>query len=106
MKPDVTYGILNKIFNKAREYEPDLSGVEPGFETRVLARLRSERDRHVMPMFFDWAWRLLPVFTALVVAMGIWSYTTIPQVPVDLQAAVSAEYDHDLSFNLFNGDRT
>ena len=105
MKTDVTYGILDMLFKKAREYEPDLSGVELGFETRILARVRAERDRSAMPMLFDWAWRLLPVFTALVVVMGIWSYTTTPQVPLDLQAAVSAEYDHALSFNIFNGDQ-
>jgi hypothetical protein len=104
MKPDVRHDMLGTLFGKAREYEPDISRVEAGFETRVMARIRSERGSHTM--LFDWAWRLLPIFTALVVAMGIWSYSTLPPAPMDLQAAVSAEYDHDMSFNLFNGDQS
>ncbi len=95
---------LDMLFAKAREYEPDLSGVESGFETRVLARVRAEREKESNVSLFNWAWRLLPVFTALVIGMGIWSYTSIPQVPVDLAAAISAEYDHAMAINFFNGD--
>ena len=95
---------LDMLFAKAREYEPDFSGVEFGFETRVLARVRAEKEKEQHVSLFNWAWRLMPVFTALVVGMGIWSYTYIPQAPVDLVAAINAEYDHAMAINYFNGD--
>ena len=95
---------LDMLFARAREYEPDISAVEFGFETRVMARVRAEREKERHVSLFNLAWRLLPVFTALVVGMGIWSYSYIPDAPFDLVAAVNAEYDHTMAINFFNGE--
>ena len=97
---------LDMLFAKARAYEPDLSAVEYGFETRVMARVRAEKEKERHVSLFNLAWRMLPVFTALVVGMGIWSYTYIPEAPFDLVAAVNAEYDHTMAINFFNGDQS
>jgi hypothetical protein len=63
---------LDTLFQAARQSPPDTSRQEFGFETRLLARLRSERATP-WTMF---AWRLAPVFAAIVLALGVWHFTT------------------------------
>jgi hypothetical protein len=67
MSPDS----LEALFQAARADAPDTSRAEFGFETRVMARIRSERRT----TWQGWAWRLCPFFTALAVAAGGWFYT-------------------------------
>jgi hypothetical protein len=64
---------LNKLFATARQAPPDTGRAEFGFETRLLARLRAER-RPSAP-WFAWAWRLTPAFAAIVIALGVWTFT-------------------------------
>ena len=72
---------LNKLFQAARA-KPDTSRVEYGFETRLMARLRTDAAP-----WFAMAWRLVPVFAAIVVALGVWNYAG----STDLQAAIDSE---------------
>ena len=72
---------LDKVFGAARKARPDTARVEYGFETRLLARIRAERERATP--WFVFAWRLMPAFAAVVVAIGVWSY--------NVQAGVEAE---------------
>jgi hypothetical protein len=61
---------LDALFALARARRPDTSGVEFAFETRLLARLRSQREASSV-----WAmvsWRLIPFFAACVVALTLW----------------------------------
>ncbi len=62
---------LETLFRTVREDAPDTSRAEFGFETRVLARIRSERRSS----WQGWAWRLCPFFSALAVAASSWFYT-------------------------------
>ncbi len=61
---------LDKLFQAARQAPVDTSRQEFGFETRLLARLRAETP------WYAFAWRLVPVFAALVLALGVWQYLT------------------------------
>ena len=76
---------LDELFAAARLQKPDTSRLEYGFETRLMARLRGERDEDAP--WYACAWRLSPVFAAIVVALGIWSYCS-PQDP-EWQAATA-----------------
>jgi hypothetical protein len=61
---------LDALFARARERRPDTSKAEYAFETRLLARLRAERETSSI-----WAvvsWRLIPFFAACVVALTLW----------------------------------
>ena len=66
MKPDP----LDSLFRAVRDEAPDTSRAEFGFETRLLARIRSERRLS----WQGWAWRLCPFFASLAVAAGAWFY--------------------------------
>ena len=92
---------LNRLFSMAREAEPDASGLEAGFETRLMARIRARRT----PVFWgSWSWRLVPVFTAVVIAIGALYYVS-PQAPqFDIHAAITAEFDNTMSQNILGGD--
>ncbi len=61
---------LDALFARARARRPDTSRAEYGFETRLLAQLRSRRDASSV-----WAmvsWRAIPFFAACVIALGLW----------------------------------
>jgi hypothetical protein len=61
---------LDALFALARARRPDTSAAEFAFETRLLARLRAERETSSV-----WAmvsWRLIPFFAACVVALTLW----------------------------------
>ena len=65
---------LETLFALARAHRPDTSRAEYGFETRLLARLRSGREHN-----HAWAvvsWRLIPFFAASVVALTLWQAET------------------------------
>ena len=63
---------LNELFAAARRDKPDTARAELAFETRLLARLRAEKARPAP--WFTWTWRLVPVFAALVIGLGVWNY--------------------------------
>ncbi|MEI6085435.1 MAG: hypothetical protein WCS70_14205 [Verrucomicrobiota bacterium] len=69
----------DKLFKAAREAKPDTSRAEYGFETRLLARLRAERSQPI-------SWRLLPVFAAIVLMLGVWNRAVF--TPVSLETAL------------------
>jgi hypothetical protein len=90
---------LNQLFQAARGSRPDTSRAEYGFETRLLAALRENRER-AMP----WAalvWRLMPVFAAIVVITGAWSYSVQSQTTAE--AALGAGEEGALA-SLTGGD--
>ena len=92
---------LDVLFEKARSVEPDVSRTEFGFETRLLARMRSEKERHV-PVF-EWMWRLVPVFTAITISLGAWYYY-LPENTFDFSTAVAAQMDDPVAGAYMNGE--
>jgi hypothetical protein len=75
---------LDKLFRAARSVKRDTSRGEFGFETRLLARLRAERAQAAP--WFAFAWKLLPAFAAIVIALGVWNYAAASAV--DLPTAI------------------
>jgi len=72
---------LDRYFALARQAAPDISGIERGFETRVMARIRESRE--VREPWYDWAWRLAPLFLALTLLLAGWSVLYSPVPPAD-----------------------
>lgn len=61
---------LDALFALARERRPDTSRAEFAFETRLLARLKAEREPgSVWAMV---AWRMIPFFAVCMVGLVIW----------------------------------
>jgi len=77
---------LNKLFAAARQDKPDTARAELAFETRLLARLRAGKQAPAAP-WFPWAWRLVPVFAAVVIALGVWNYFAPVNSVADLTAS-------------------
>jgi hypothetical protein len=89
---------LDKLFQSARQAKPDTARVECGFESRLLARLRAERERPAP--WFVMSWRLAPVLAAVVIALGAWN---LIGDGVDLPAALGG-VDESLLFSHLTGD--
>jgi hypothetical protein len=69
---------------KAEPYEKEIESIEYGFETRLMAKIRAERERQIP--FFLWAWRLIPAFVSIVIFLGIWAYESRYGHMTDLSA--------------------
>ena len=82
---------LNKLFAAARGIKPDTSRVEYGFETRLLAQLR-EQCKQSLP-WYAFAWKLVPAFAAIVVALGVWTYAG--SNINDLQSAIAGDHEEN-----------
>ena len=78
---------LNALFAAARREPVDVSHLEFGFETRVMARLREEANPFAAVMAL--AWRLCPFFAALALAASLWSRT--PDVRGESSAQLMVE---------------
>jgi len=81
---------LDKLFQAARSAPPDTSRAEYGFETRLLASLRTRREQP-MP-WFAVAWKLMPVFAAIVLALGVWTVMGSGTSSSDLQSAITGDH--------------
>jgi hypothetical protein len=92
---------LDKLFAAGRPAKTATGPVEYGFETRLLARIRAEREH------WPWAlaaWRLVPVFAAVVVALGVWSFASVNGDSADLQTAVTGRADESLLISSLTGE--
>lgn len=58
---------LDLLFAKARAADQRPSAREEGFEGRLMARLQEQRD--VGAPWYLWAWRSIPLFTAVVMVL-------------------------------------
>jgi len=86
---------LEQLFQAGRSLPPETARVEFGFETRLLARLRTEP----VPCFGH-VWKLLPVFAAIVIILGAWNYVS---EPLDLSAMLSGGATGELLANALGG---
>jgi hypothetical protein len=80
---------LNQLFQAARGSRPDTSRAEYGFETRLLATLRENREQTTPWAAFTW--RLMPVFAAIVVVTGVWSYNVQSQAGTEAALGTGGE---------------
>jgi len=93
---------LNRLFKAARAVISDTERAELGFETRLLARVRLER----VP-FIPWAviaWRLMPAFVVIVVAVGVWAIAAPGAGPTDLRSVIVGDQEERTLVTYFTGD--
>lgn len=84
---------LDSLFATARSVRPDTSAAEEFFETRLMSRIREKREAG--QPWFSWVWRLAPVFTVVVVALGLFSMYMDENGSMDVYSALAndqAEY--------------
>jgi hypothetical protein len=80
---------LDKLFQTVRSVRPDTSRAEYGFETRLLALLRANREQPAP--WYALAWKLMPAFAAIVVALGVWTAAEPGLGPNDLGSAIAGD---------------
>ena len=84
---------LDRLFAAARGAPPDTTGVEEGFERRVAARIRGRRPDSREWLLGAWAWRLSPLFGAVVIAIGVWTVATIPEPVTGAGTEIAAAWE-------------
>lgn len=85
---------LNRLFDAARQAKPDTARIELGFETRLLARLRGERERPAL--WAAWTWRLMPAFAAVALALGVWNYAAPVAEETDAATVLTGDSEQEL----------
>jgi hypothetical protein len=88
---------LDALFALARARRPGASAAEYAFETRLLARLRAQRETSSI-----WAmvsWRLVPFFAACVVALSVWQSRIVTETN---DAEQSAYVENPETFDSWN----
>ncbi len=93
---------LNKLFQAARAGRPDTARAEYGFETRLLARLRANREQPAP--WYAFTWKLMPAFAAVVVALGVWTVTEWGAGSNDLQTAIAGDHEENTLVTYLTGD--
>jgi hypothetical protein len=95
---------LSRLFAAARSVPPDTSRAEEGFEDRVAARVRGARlGKGELPMG-AWAWRLSPLFAAVVIAISVWTAATIPDPVADTGSDIAAAWEASDMADFLGGD--
>lgn len=84
---------LERLFAAARGAPPDTARAEEGFEERLSARIRGRRPGPREWPMGRWAWRLSPLFGAVVVAVGVWTAATIPEPVPGAGAEIAASWE-------------
>jgi hypothetical protein len=90
---------LDKLFAAARGVKPETTRAEYGFETRLTARLRAEHQ--TAAPWYAFAWKLVPTFAAVVVALGVWTF--INSNAGDLQNVITGDRDETTLAAFFTG---
>jgi len=93
---------LDRLLALARRAKGEPSRLQEGFETRLLARIREERERKAS--WFQWAWQLAPVFLAIVMFLGVWNYVARPVPPADLHSAIAGGGEEEQLLRLWEGE--
>jgi len=84
MEYDQDVNKLDRLFAAARKAEPYRSDAEYGFETRVMASIRAQREGQ--RPFLLWSWRLIPYLVSAVILLGIWTFASESHSVIDLSA--------------------
>jgi hypothetical protein len=72
MNESVPDSKLDTLFARARGQRPDTSRAEYGFETRLMARLREQRQPDAASLWSVVTWRMVPFFAACIVVLALW----------------------------------
>jgi hypothetical protein len=90
---------LAALFAVARAQSPDTSPVEFGFETRLMARLKSREETGAI--WGTVSWRLVPFFAACVVALTLWQSRMAADTD---DVAIFAGLEHPEAVDLWNSN--
>jgi hypothetical protein len=93
---------LNKLLQAARAHRLDTSRAEYGFETRLRAVLRANREQPAP--WHAFLWKLMPAFAAVVVALGVWMVTEMGAGSNDLQTAITGDQEENTWVPYLTGD--
>jgi len=93
---------LERLFEAARKSQPYNTEIEYGFETRVMAKIKAEREKR--KPFFSWSWRLMPAFVSAVLILGIWTYMAEHQQWVDLSSIAGINHEETMLVASLTGE--
>lgn len=85
---------LDKLFATVRVYRPDTIRFEYGFETRLLARIRAERETTSSWLLFSW--RLTPFFAVITLMFGAWFLTKDDLLFSDFDSVITRHVDQEV----------
>lgn len=93
---------LDRLLRALRGRVVDTTRIEHGFETGIMAALRQRQAGE--PAVFFMAWKLAPMFLALLVAVGGWAYAVAgPRGGVHI-AAIGAGHEEVQMVRYMTGD--
>ncbi len=92
---------LNRLFAVAKGFKPDTSHLEMNFETRLMARIRERRSSRTA--WFDWEWRLVPVFAALAAILCIVSLIMDANHSQDIFASIVSSQENQIVVRYLTG---
>lgn len=88
---------LDRLFAAARSAASDTSNQEQYFEVRVMAMISERQEnRNSWPVL---AWRMVPVFAAIVAILSILSMVIKPERSKDYFAAITNYHEEYLAQN-------
>lgn len=96
---------LSGLFAVVREMKPDTSRTEHNFEIRIRERLRGEKEKQarIQVQIFEWAWRLMPVFLALVIVFGTWRFSSGRNYNVNFHLLATIRYERTILLSFMPG---
>ncbi len=94
--------VLDRLFALARQAGRDSLPPDGGFEARVLARIRDERERK--DAWAVWAWRLAPLFLVIALFLGAWDYAALNVPTADLHSAITGGGEQEQFARLWTGE--
>ena len=93
---------LDALFALARRQRPDTSRSEYAFETRLMARLRDQRQPEPGSIWAKVSWRMLPLFAVCVLALSVWRAQVVSEAD-DTASVVSINQPETMDLlNTFN----
>jgi len=93
--------LLDRLLLTARAIKPDTAACEENFETRLMARIEERRNSRALWTF--WTWRLVPLFSLIVIIVGIGNIVIDPDRSNDLNALSTSGYEDNLTTTLLGG---
>jgi len=93
---------LDRLFAAARAEQADMSPADEFFESRLLARIKEQRESAVP--WYAAAWRLLPAFAAVSAMITVCALTFNPAESSDIFAAISSGQDEIVAISYLAGE--
>jgi len=93
---------LDRLFAAARNERAAVSQADDFFETRLLARIKEQRE--LAGPWYAAAWRLLPAFAAVAAMVMVCTLTFNPSRSSDMFAAITGGQDEIVGMSYLTGE--